>query len=83
MNYIFVYGKIISNIKFEFILNSKNKSISFFELELINKSKIKVKAYNEVADYCYSKLKLYDNVFIQGRLNGNIEVEAINIGEII
>lgn len=82
MNYIFVYGKIISNIKFEFILNSKKKSISFFELELTNKSKIKVKAYNEIADYCYSKLKLYDSVFIEGRLNSNIEVEGINIRKI-
>lgn len=79
MNYIFVYGKIISKIEFEFILNNKNKSISFFEIELINKAKIKVKAYNEMADYCYSKLKLHDNVFIEGKLNSKIEVEIISI----
>lgn len=79
MNYIFVYGKIISKIEFEFILNNKNKSISFFEIELINKAKIKVKAYNERADYCYSKLKLHDNVFIEGELNSEIEVEIISI----
>ena len=50
MNIVFVQGKIISEIEFKFIINSKNISIVIFEIELSNKSKIKAKAYNDLAD---------------------------------
>ena len=73
-------------------LNSKNISICEFKIELGNKSKIIVKAYNEKADYCYKKLyRLIDkkrdinkslvNVIIVGRINNKseIEVKEINI----
>lgn len=74
MNLCFVIGKIISNINFEFIINSKNISITAFDVELGNKSIITVKAYNEVADYCYIKLKNNDMVAIQGYLNNKLEI---------
>ena len=66
MNIVFVEGKIISDIEFNFIINSTNISIAMFELELLNKSIVKIKAYNELADYCYSKINKNDIVFIEG-----------------
>lgn len=74
MNIVFVEGKIISDIEFNFIINSPNISIAIFEAELLNKSIVKIKAYNEHADYCYSKLNNGDIIFIEGYLNSDIEI---------
>lgn len=74
MNIVFVEGKIISDIEFNFIINSENVSIAIFEVELLNKSIVKIKAYNEQADYCYSKLNNGDIIFIEGYLNSNMEI---------
>jgi len=46
INLCFVIGKIVSDIKFEFIINSKNISVAIFEIELSNNSTVKVKGYN-------------------------------------
>ena len=54
MNICIVYGKIVSKIEFEFIINVKKYySIVIFQIELNNKSIVTVKGYNEIADYCY------------------------------
>ena len=74
MNIVFIQGKIISDIEFNFIINKKNISIAIFEVELLNKSIVKIKAYNELADYCYSKLNKNDVVFMEGYLNSNMEI---------
>ena len=74
MNLCFLKGKIISEIEFNFMINTKNISIATFEIELVNKSKIKVKAYNELADFCYQKLKQKDIIFIQGYLDSNMHI---------
>lgn len=74
MNLCFLKGKIISEIEFNFIINTKNISIATFEIELLNKCKIKVKAYNELADFCYQKLKQEDVIFIQGYLDSNMHI---------
>lgn len=74
MNIVFIVGKIISNIEFNFIINSNNISIATFEIELLNKSVVQIKAYNELADYCYRKLKNKDIIFIEGYLNSNMEI---------
>ena len=74
MNIVFIQGKIISDIEFNFIINSPNISIAIFEAELLNKSIVKIKAYNELADYCYSKLNKNDVVFMEGYLNSNMEI---------
>ena len=44
-----------------------------FDVLLNNKTIIKVKAYDNMADLCYRKLKIDD--FINGRLCDNYEVE--------
>lgn len=74
MNIVFIQGKIISDVEFSFIINSKNVSIAIFEVKLLNKSIVKIKAYNELADYCYSKLSKNDVIFIEGYLNSNMEI---------
>ena len=79
MNICYVIGKIISEIEFKFIINSKNVSISYFKIELFNKSIINIKAYNELADYCYSKLQKYDVCAIQGYINSEMEIEVEEI----
>ena len=70
MNEVFLIGNIVNEIEFKFIINSKNISIAMFNIELDDKQIIKVKAYNEIADYCFSKLKNTDRIFINGELSG-------------
>ena len=76
MNICFFIGKIISDVKFNFIIskdksfkNCKNTSIAKFDLILANKTIIKVVCYDELADFCYSNLKLEDIVFVSGIIN--------------
>lgn len=71
MNEVFLTGKIISNVEFKFIINSKNISIAVFNIETNDKQVIKIKAYNELADYCYSKLETRQRVFIYGEISEN------------
>lgn len=71
MNEVFLTGKIISNVEFKFIINSKNISIAVFNIETDDKQVIKIKAYNELADYCYSKLETRQRVFIYGEISEN------------
>ena len=82
MNICFIIGKIISEVEFDFIINSKNISIIIFEIELEDKVKVRVKGYNEIADYCYQQLKRNDNISIQGLLNSNGEIEIQEIEKI-
>ena len=74
MNICILIGKICSNVQFDFILNGKNISIVRFNLKLSNGSIIKIKGYNEMADYCYRNLKEGDVVLIEGMLNSKIEI---------
>ena len=74
MNICFFIGEICSEINFDFILNSKDISIARFDIELLNGSIIKVKGYNEIADYCYSILKQGMDIQIQGYINNKYEI---------
>ena len=74
MNECFIIGKILSKIRFDFVLNSKNISIVEFELEVNNKSIIEIIGYNEIADFCYSKLVMGDMVSIYGKISNNMKV---------
>ena len=79
MNLCFLMGKINSEINFNFILNSKNISVASFELEINVDSKVEVKAYDEMADWCYQNLARKDIVLIQGELNSNLEIIITSI----
>lgn len=75
MNICFFIGKIISDIKFDFIINSKNNiSISLFILELNDNNKIKIEGYNNIADFCYKKLKKEDRILLEGHINNKMHI---------
>ena len=80
MNICFLYGKIISDVDFKFIMNNKNKtSISVYKIQLNNKSIVTVKGYNEIADWCYRNLMLENYCIIEGYIDSKIEVEMTKI----
>ena len=80
MNEVFLIGKIISNIEFKFIINSKNKAIAYFEIETVDKQIVRVQAYNQFADFAYSKLSKNNKVFINGYIEDNVvKVKCINV----
>ena len=80
MNEVFLIGKTISNIEFKFIINSKNKAIACFEIETADKQIVRIQAYNQLADFAYSKLNTNDKVFINGYIEDNVvKVKSINV----
>ena len=80
MNEVFLIGKIISDIEFKFIINSKNKAIACFEIETADKQMVIIQVYNQLADFTYSKLNENDKVFINGYIEDNlVKVKCINI----
>ena len=83
MNLCILIGKIISEIEFKFIINSKNTSIAYFDLELSNKSIIKIVGYNELADYIYEYLYCGDVIYLYGYMNSNGSIILKEIDKII
>ena len=80
MNEVFLIGKIISDIEFKFIINSKNKAIACFEIKTADKQIVRIQAYNQLADFAYSKLNTNDKVFINGYIGDNVvKVKNINV----
>ena len=84
MNEVFLIGKIITDIDFKFIINSKNISVALFEIELLDKQIVKLKAYNEMADLCYSKLNQNNWIFVNGKIesDGMINIMYFSIDKI-
>ena len=78
MNICFLLGKVVDDVEFKFIYNSKNVSISMFKLMLSNKSIVECEAYDEIADYIYRNIKRDDLIFIEG----SIKDKSIQIYEI-
>ena len=69
MNEVFIIGKVITEVKFDFILNSKHISIARFGVITVrDKQEIEIMAYDEMADYIYANLKHEDVVIINGYL---------------
>ena len=66
MNLCFLLGKLVIDIEFKFIYNSKNTSIVFLDLILKNKSIVRCRAYNEIADYIYRSINKNDLIFVEG-----------------
>ena len=80
MNEVFLIGKIISDIEFKFIINSKNKAIACFEIETNDKQIVRIQAYNQLADFVYSTLNKNNQVFINGYIENNVvKAKCINI----
>ena len=80
MNEVFLIRKLISDIEFKFIVNSKNKAIACFEIKTADKQIVRIQAYNQLADFAYSKLNINDKVFINGYIENNVvKAKCINI----
>lgn len=79
MNICILQGKIISEVEFKFIMNGKNKSVAYFDMILSNNSVIKVKAYNEKADFVYRKFKQGKNIIIEGKIRNNNLTKQLEI----
>ena len=83
MNICFFIGKIISDIKFDFIINNKNNiSISLFILELNDNNKIKIEGYNNIADFCYKELKKEDRIVLEGHINNKMHIVINKINKL-
>ena len=82
MNIFFLVGLITENPNFKFIL-SKNLnfkdclhiSVTTFELKINDLTFLKVKAYDELADYCYANFKRGDYIVISGNMNDKKEID--------
>ena len=81
MNEVFIIGKVITEVKFDFILSSKHISIARFGvMTMCDKQEINVITYDEKADYVYANLKHEDVVIINGYLEYNkVILEDIQI----
>ncbi len=79
MNICFLMGKIISSIEFDFLLNSKNNSIVRFTLKVDENCILTVKAYDEIAEWCYQNLIKNNVIAIQGELDNNMEIIINNV----
>lgn len=82
MNICFFSGVIDCKPNFKFIvsnnLNFKDSlhiSIVKFDLVIDRNTKIIVKAYDELAEYCFQNLSRGDFIFVSGRINDLNEVE--------
>lgn len=72
MNEVFLMGRIITEIEFNFIIHSKNISIARFEIITLNDGEaIHIVAYNEMADVVYRKLNKNDIICINGYIQNN------------
>lgn len=79
MNEIFIIGKIVNKIEYKFIINSK-KYFSKVQFEIkLDKQTFKVKGYNNIADFCYRKLKKKDKVFVNGGIDSDMIIQIKDI----
>ena len=80
MNEVFLIGKIISNIDFKFIINSKNVSIVKFQIKTFDDQVINIFALNDIADLCYRMLYTNNIIVIRGKLREVIvEIKDIEL----
>ena len=83
MNTCFLIGKIVSDIKFDFMIYSKYTSIVQFYIKDKRKNIIKIVGYDKIADYCYKNLKKNNIVFIEGIMEKVKDEMVIKINEIV
>lgn len=80
MNLCIISGSVASEIKYDFLYESKkNIAIANFKFKMENSKYIDVYALDSVADKIYAKLKNGEHILIEGRIrdNGRIEVSTI------
>lgn len=77
MNFCILKGKVIEDIEFNFIYNSKKISIAKTKIRLDNESVITIKGYNEMADWIYRNLNYKNNIMVYGKIDTRQEIEVI------
>lgn len=78
MNEIFLIGKIIENVKYKFMVEKHKDAKAIINLELLDKTKIEIIAYNEQADYALRNLKVNNTIFVYAKLLNN-KIQAIEL----
>ena len=78
MNVVFLIGELIKEIEYKFMLEKNKTAKAILNLKLLDKTEIKVEAYNEIADFCLRNLKIKDIALIYGKIEENI-VKIIDI----
>lgn len=68
MNEVFLIGRVIKEIEYRFMLDKGKNSKAVVYLELLDKTEVKIIAYNENADYALQNIKKNDIVFVYGAL---------------
>lgn len=76
MNEIFIIGKIIDEINYNFIVNSKQNFARVDFKILYKKQVFNVCAYNNIADFCYRRLKENDLVLVNGSVDTNMVINV-------
>ena len=66
MNEVFLIGKVIKEVEYRFMLEKGKNAKAEIKLELLDKTQLKVIAYNEEADYTMQNIRKNDDVFIYG-----------------
>lgn len=71
---VFLMGKVIKEIEYRFMLEKGKNAKAEIKLELLDKTQLKVIAYNEEADYTIQNIRENDIVFVYGMIK---ETEVI------
>ena len=89
MNLVFIIGKVVSNVEYNFIYdkyktnscNEKYKHIAIakVKIQILNKSIVNIYGYDNIADYMYRNLKSNINVAIMGKVDRNMEINVEKI----
>lgn len=82
MNLFFGIGKILADVNYGFLIDSKLFSAASTSVEVSryynadDSTTIRIKGYNHIADKMYQNLNKNSNIFLKGRLlnDGFIEV---------
>mgnify|MGYP004518744971 FL=1 len=86
MNKCVISGKVLEEIKFDFIYNSKKHvSIAKCPIKLNNDSVLNVFGLDDEADYMYRHIKAGDIIVCYGkirRMDEKLEVEVIEIEKV-
>lgn len=79
MNLIYIIGRVVSDIDYKFTYKSNRNAVSTFICKLDNGSLVKIKAFDNNADYCYANLEQENFVIIEGKLDSENNIIIKNI----
>ena len=80
MNEVFLIGKVLTDVEFKFMINSKRIAKARFKIKvIIDNEIINIVAYDEIADYVYKNINTQNMVMINGCIeNNNVIIKKIN-----